>query len=90
MSSISVSLTSEADVEVFGVRWRPLVVAKTALKNMMEGLTGYIDSMIGFVISIPVLILWVLTYGLGLLVIWKVGKWLKRRYWDKNNEKNIE
>ena len=39
MSTISVSLTSEADITVFGIRWRPLFVLKQSFRNMLKGLS---------------------------------------------------
>ncbi|OGZ95287.1 MAG: hypothetical protein A2676_06200 [Candidatus Sungbacteria bacterium RIFCSPHIGHO2_01_FULL_51_22] len=72
MSTISVSFRAEADVEVFGIRWRPLYVAKDAFRNMLEGLTRYIDGIIYFALFLPVLLLWLGTFGLGIFVIWRI------------------
>ena len=80
MSVITTSLTSEADVEVFGIIWRPLFVAKQAFRNMLSDLSGYIDSLIRFLFSLPVIILWVVTILLILYVVWKIIIWLKRKF----------
>lgn len=71
LSSITVSLEEDADVQVFGLRWRPLIVLKQALRNMLNGLTGYADAIIGFIFILPTLILWIVT---GIAVLWVVRK----------------
>jgi len=59
MSSIRIYLTSEAEVEVFGIRWHPLLVIKKSLKGLINGLTTYVDSVIAFFFALPVIALWV-------------------------------
>lgn len=82
MSSITVSLTSEADIEVFGIRWRPLFVAKQALRSMFSGITGYMDIMIRLVIFIPVLLLWLATIGVGVWIVWRIIRWIRARFFS--------
>lgn len=79
MATITVSLTAEADLEVFGLRWRPLFVAKQAFRNMLSGLTSYADSLIWFVFRLPIILLWLTTILLILLGVWKLGRriWLR-------------
>lgn len=79
MSTITVSLTAEADLEVFGLRWRPLFVAKQAFRNMLSGLTSYTDTLIRFIFRLPVILLWFATVFLILLGVWKFGRriWLR-------------
>jgi hypothetical protein len=79
MSTISVSLTSEADVKVFGIVWSPWGEVKAGVRDMFVGLTGFVNSLIAFVFKLPLLILWL---GVLAAVIW--GAWkgiivLKRR-----------
>ena len=78
MSSISVHLTALAEVEVFGVQWRPLIVAKQALKGLFEGFTKFVDAIIIFIIKLPIIILWIATISLLLFVIWRIGRWIWR------------
>lgn len=80
MSSITVSLTEEADVEVFGIRWRPLFVIKQSFRNMLTNLTKYADAMIGFIFNIPVLLFWLGTYGVGALLVFRVGLWIRNKF----------
>lgn len=78
MSSISVHLTAIAEVEVFGIHWRPLTVAKQALKNMFEGFTKFVDAIIIFLIKLPIIILWIATIALLVFIVWKIGRWAWR------------
>ncbi len=80
MSTINVSLKADADVKVFGLRWRPLIVAKRSIRNMFEGLTGYVDFVIGFIFMLPVILLWGFTAVVVAIPLWKMFKWLKRKF----------
>lgn len=84
MSSIVVNLTAEGDIEVFGIHWRPLVVVRQAFRDMLESLTEYADQIIKFVFALPVILLWIATWGVGLLIAWKVGNKIKQRWFDKD------
>jgi len=53
MSTISISLTSEAEVQVFGITWRPLTVVKQSFKNLLSDLTGIVDWLVWFVFALP-------------------------------------
>jgi len=79
MSTISVSLTAQAEVEVFGIVWRPLTVLKQAVKNLMSDLANFVDYLIYLMFKLPVLILQLALFGFILWIIWKIGKWGKRR-----------
>ncbi len=85
MSTINISLSTDADFEVWGLRWRPLIVAKRAVKDLLSGLAGYVDSVITFVIKLPLLIIWLVTITLIVWVVWKVGRWVYRKMFKKNN-----
>ena len=80
MASLSANLTEEADVQVFGLRWRPLYEVKLAFRNMLASLQGYIDSMIKVIFSLPVILLWLVTIGLIILICWKIIRWIWRRF----------
>jgi len=82
MSVITVALIAEADVEVFGIRWRPLYVLKQSLRSMFGGLTSYVDAMIWFVLYLPVIILWLATGAIIVIVGWKVVKWMKQKFFS--------
>lgn len=80
MSVITTSLTAEADIEVFGIRWRPLVVAKQAVRDLIEGITVYIDGLIRFIIQIPIYLLWIATLVLVAIGGWRLIRWIRDRF----------
>jgi hypothetical protein len=87
MSSLVVSLTSEAEIEVLGIHWRPLLVAKKSLKSLLAGFTRYVDFMIGFIFMLPVIALWLAT-AIGILALaWRVLKWFKKFFHGKSSSK---
>ena len=83
MSTISVSLTSEADIEVFGVRWRPLTQIKQSLRALVKGSVKYVNFMIAAIALLPLIVLWLITIAIVMLVIWKVGRWVKNRFFPR-------
>lgn len=80
MSTISVSLTSEAEVQVFGIIWRPLTVVKQAFKALLTDLTHFADSAIFFVFGLPILAVKVLIFLFGLWILWKIFVWARRKF----------
>lgn len=74
MSTISVSLTSEAEVEVFGIIWRPLTVLKQALKNLLNDLAAFVNFLIYFLFKLPVIILRLGFAALIIWILWKIGR----------------
>ncbi len=80
MASITASLTEEAEVEVFGLRWRPLYVVKLAFRGMLNGLSGYVDAMIKFILQLPVILAWLITIGLIIFICWKILRWIWQRF----------
>ncbi|MEK7070433.1 MAG: DUF4349 domain-containing protein [Patescibacteria group bacterium] len=89
MSTISVDLRSEANIGSVGNEWRPVSVAKQALKDMLTLLTEYVNGIIVFIIHIPIYLLHVLAWLVyfffwvfGLYLIWQVLKYFKTRFID--------
>jgi len=80
ISSITVSLTEEADVQVWGIRWRPLFVIKQAFRSMLDGLSGYANAVIGFVLILPVLALWVVTAVAAIWVIRRIYRFIRNKF----------
>jgi hypothetical protein len=79
MSSIYVSLTSQAEVEVFGLVWKPLTVIKLACKSLLQDLIVILNTLIFFVIRLPALLIRLGLFVALLVVIWKAALWLKTR-----------
>lgn len=83
MSSITAQLTAEADVKVFGIRWRPLYTAKKSLRGLVAGVANYIDWLIWFILLLPVMLLWGGSIVLLILVIWKILLWLRGKMFPR-------
>ena len=87
-SRVSITLTSEPDVKVFGITWRPLYVAKQAVRDSLENLRGFTDWLIKFVIALPVLILQIAVYLGIIFIIFLLGRkgynWIRRRYFQES------
>ena len=87
MSTISVSLVSESDVEVLGVVWSPILKIKQAALRTLESFIIFIYAMINIIFFIPVLLLWMGVF-IGFMVLsWKSGLWLKMRLFEKKKKK---
>lgn len=89
MSTISISLVAEADVEVFGVVWSPLAELKQGVRNMLQDIVDFINEIVAFVFKLPALLLWI---GLIALIVkygWRVLKVIKRRHFS-NEQNNIK
>ncbi len=82
MPLITVSLTEEADAQVFGFRWRPLVSAKQALRSMLGALTGSFDVLLAIAIYIPVIVLWLVIALVIVLVGSRLARIVKRRFFN--------
>lgn len=57
MSTISLSLTGESEVKIFGIVWRPFTVLKQSIRNLFADLANLADWIIGFIFKLPVLII---------------------------------
>ncbi len=82
MSTIMVSLSSKADVEIFGIYWRPFAVVKQSLHTMFSGLVSYADLMIGFILRLPVILAWLATIVFFLIVAWRIFRWIKTKFFS--------
>lgn len=79
MSVVTIALTEESEARVFGIRWRPLYNAKVAVRDLLEGLGDWVDSVVAILIKLPLIVLWTLTVGVILWVVWQIGRsvWLR-------------
>jgi len=85
MSSLEISLRSEAEATVAGIRWRPLVQAKIAVSDMLSGLADWVDSVVAFFIYLPLIIVWLVSIVVLLIVTVRVVRFLWRRLGPKIN-----
>jgi hypothetical protein len=77
--ALAVSLRAEADVQVFGLQWKPLYRLKEAARDGIDGVGDYASAMASFVFFIPALLLWIATILLGAAVAWWLLRWVWRR-----------
>ena len=85
MSSLEISLRAEAEAEVAGIRWRPLRQAKIAASEMLSGLADWADSVISFIINLPLIGVWLISIVILLLIAVRVLIFLWRRLAPKVN-----
>lgn len=80
LSTITVELKAVADVEVFGLTWKPLIIIKQALRDVVAGLINYLEWMIRIVFYLPVLAVWVTTIVLVIIGGFKLGTLIYRQF----------
>jgi roadblock/LC7 domain-containing protein len=78
--AISVTLRADADVQVLGVRWRPLYRAKLSLREAVDSLGGYSATMFSIILHIPVIALWTFTFFAFAAIGWKLLRWGARMF----------
>lgn len=69
LSTITINLTAEKEVQIFGINWRPMIVINQALHSLFAGLVNYANAIIALIIFLPVIALWLAT---ALAVVWLV------------------
>ncbi|MGA3318545.1 MAG: DUF4349 domain-containing protein [Candidatus Korobacteraceae bacterium] len=74
MSAVGITLSQESDTRVLGIRWRPLYNAKIATRELLVGLGEWTDWVVAVLIRLPLILLWALTVGALLWVVWKIGR----------------
>jgi hypothetical protein len=79
MSSLEISLHAEAEATVLGIHWRPMRQAKAAFVDMVSGLADWADSVVAFVINLPLIIAWFTTAVALIAVAWRVLRFLWRK-----------
>ncbi len=87
LATITANLTSEADVELFGLRWRPLFIIKQSFRDMLNSLTGYIDTIIAFVFVLPAILLWIITVVIVLVIGHRIICWLRQKFFSEKKKK---
>ncbi len=83
MSGLTITLRPESQATVMGLHWRPLTEAKIATIEMVSGLTDWIDSVIAFLINLPLIIAWAASIILLIAVAWKVLCFIWRGFGPK-------
>ena len=75
MVALSVSVRAEADVQAFGLRWRPLYQLKLAAREGMQSLADYATAMTSLVFYLPSVLLWLATILVGAAIGWRILRW---------------
>lgn len=70
--AITVSLHSEAELNLFGLHWRPLYELKLAAMEGLEGLADYATAMFSLFFYLPAILLWLATILAGAALGWKI------------------
>ena len=86
MSSITVSMTSEKEVQIFGLTWHPITVIKQAFRNLLADLIGTVNWLIYVIFLLPGLLI-----KLAILVgiIWLAIKVINWTYLKFKKGQNI-
>lgn len=85
MSSLEISLRAESDTAVAGIHWRPLRQAKIAVGEMLSGLADWADSVIAFLINLPLIGVWLLSVVILVLVVVHILRFLWRKFGPKTS-----
>lgn len=83
MSSLEISLQTEAGATVLGVRWRPLHQVKVAVRGMISGLADWADSVVAFFINLPLILLWIASVLALIVVAVRVLRFCWRKFGPK-------
>jgi Domain of unknown function (DUF4349) len=76
--AITVSLSAEADAQVFGISWRPLYRLKMAARDGLDGLGDYLATMTALAFYLPTILLWLATILIGAALCWRILRWAAR------------
>jgi hypothetical protein len=79
MSAVQVRLIEEPQATV-AARWRPIYNAKNSASAMLAGLGEWVDWVVAFIIDLPLMIVWAVSIGALLLVVWKTLRWVWLRF----------
>jgi Domain of unknown function (DUF4349) len=85
MSTLEISLRSEADAAVAGIHWRPLRQAKIAAIEMVSGLGDWVDSVVAFFINLPLIAVWFLSVVALIVVALRILRFLWQRFGPKRS-----
>jgi Domain of unknown function (DUF4349) len=76
--AISVDLLPDADVQVFGLHWRPLYRAKLSMREALDAIGDYSATMFAVIVHIHVILLWIATLVAFAAMGWKLLRWVAR------------
>ncbi len=85
MSTLEISLRAEAEAAVAGIHWRPLRQAKIAVNETVSGMADWVDSVVAFFISLPLIAVWFLSVVALVVAAIRILRFLWRRFGPKMN-----
>jgi hypothetical protein len=83
MSTLEITVRAEADASVAGIHWRPLRQAKIALREMVSGLADWVESVVAFLINLPLIAAWLLSLVILVFVAARLLRFLRRKFGPK-------
>jgi hypothetical protein len=83
LSALEISLRAEADETVAGIHWRPLRQAKVAFNEMVSGMADWVDSVVAFIINLPLIAVWLFSIVFLFVVAVRLFRFLWRRFGPK-------
>jgi len=89
MSSLFVSMTSEAEVQIFGITWHPITTIKQSFRDLLVGLTGVVDFIIYLIFTLPVILINIFIFAVILWAVIKILKAIYRRFKNLSNPKDL-
>jgi len=86
MSTITIGVTSEPDVEVFGITWKPLTTIKLEFRNFIYDMKGIFEGFLVFLFALPGFLI---KTAFVIAIIWVVVKVLKFIYFKFFRKKQV-
>ena len=83
LSTLEISLRAEADETVVGIHWRPLRRARVAVSEMISGLADWVDSVVAFIVNLPLIAVWLFSLVFLIVVAVRLVRFLWRRFGPK-------
>jgi len=83
MSSLEILLRADSDATVAGIHWRPFRQARIAVGEMISGLADWADSVVAFLINLPLIAVWLVSIVILVLVAVRILRFLWRKLGPK-------
>ncbi len=83
MSQVTITLTQDEAERGTSVSWHPLRNLRASGRDLLRGLGDWADWVVSVIVVLPVILLWIVTIGAILLLVWRIAKvlWTRRPQW---------
>jgi Domain of unknown function (DUF4349) len=78
--AIAISLRTESEAKVFGLRWRPLYQLKLGLRGGLESVANYLATMATILFYLPATLLWMGTIMMAAIACRRAIEWAAKRW----------